>query len=701
MNKVTTTRKIAAAAVMAFAFVACKEEYTSDFSTPAENTIAFECTASINGSPVLWTETSRIGFFSDAYGQVNTPVTASASSAGQEAGFFWSDLSWGGVDDGLYEFHVYYPYNQSNSSTLLSGSVASQQSQSGTSTAHLSQYSLMAASVSTEAKPVGESVEVKFTNVFDVMELEVKTSSRIGWNLESISLEPSGASLAGGYTYDLKTGALTMTDTDAGVTLNITDTELAADPFHGYAMVAMPEGGATCKVTVVVTKGEESYALVSEGVSLAGKMTLEIDGYDETVLADTAVDLSRYEGKTVTANCYVADEAGVEYKFPATVMGNGYTTPATSGYDHNGDAAGFAPETLSPASAKILWQTAPGLLTNIRLRSGYVYFTTAGETGNALQSGNAVIAVMDATGNILWSWHIWVTDADLEGKAVKYTIHENYAQYSEYADPVMMDRNLGALTDLLTNMSGDNGSYGLFYQWGRKDPFPGSDDSGYTSTTYRSTYNAEGNLLDPLPVTGGTSPSTANEWDAVTVGLSDADMNRYPMTFVYTAPMWTAEVHDDYWGNPYSAASSNESGHKSIHDPCPPGWRVPHTYVWSGLTDEGADGLKNNFSQWHVVWGGSYSTDSEYQTYIKSNGGLVFNTGSGTATYPSNGMIFNDKGTLKLYRVGNYVSGCWTNMPNTNNNAYRFYFDYANLNLRNTNARIIGHAVRCMKDTDY
>ena len=71
------------------------------------------------------------------------------------------------------------------------------------------------------------------------------------------------------------------------------------------------------------------------------------------------------------------------------------------------------------------------------------------------------------------------------------------------------------------------------------------------------------------------------------------------------------------------------------------------------------------------------------------------------ATYPSNGMIFNDKGTLKLYRVGNYVSGCWTNMPNTNNNAYRFYFDYANLNLRNANARIIGHAVRCMKDTDY
>ena len=173
------------------------------------------------------------------------------------------------------------------------------------------------------------------------------------------------------------------------------------------------------------------------------------------------------------------------------------------------------------------------------------------------------------------------------------------------------------------------------------------------------------------------------------------------MAFVYTAPMWTAEVHDDYWGNPYSETSSNESGHKTIYDPCPPGWRVPHSYAWTGLTDAGNDGLKNSFGTWHVSWGGSFSSDAEYQAYIKENGGLVFNTGAGSATYPISGMIFNNGGKLQLYRVGNYVQGCWTNMPNTNNNAFRFYFDYANLNLRNNNARIIGHAVRCMKDTGY
>ena len=243
---------------------------------------------------------------------------------------------------------------------------------------------------------------------------------------------------------------------------------------------------------------------------------LFIDSFTSSAIEDDSIDLSDPDGDGVreTANCYVAGKAGQTYRFPATIMGNGYTTPAEPDYNFNGGTApGITPSVMAPASAKVLWQTAPALITNVKLQNGHVYFDLPGDNGTFVP-GNAVIAVYDGSGRILWSWHIWVTDADLEGKAVKYTIHEKYAQYSEYADPVMMDRNLGALTDQLTNMSGDNGSYGLFYQWGRKDPFPGSDDSGYTSTTYRSTYDAEGNLLDPLPATGGTSPSTANEWDA-------------------------------------------------------------------------------------------------------------------------------------------------------------------------------------------
>ena len=692
--------KTAAFPVIAALAVSCAEDYRYDYSSPAENTVTLKCTAEVDGAPVSWATSSRIGLFCDALGLSNEPVTASAASAGTATGMFYLDSRWGGVDAGNYKFLVYYPYSETNVSSKLTGTLASQQSQAGTSSTHLLQYSLLAASVDTEAKATGEAVDVTLENVFDVMHISVSSSKYEGWNLESVSINVPGATLTGDWTYDIGTGSLEMTGGEAsGITLNVADFTLGGE-FTGYAVVSMPADASSCEVVVNVSKGDEAYSLTGSGVAFSGNMDLQIDGYDESVLEDSAVDLSQYDGRTVTANCYVAGLAGTQYKFPATVMGNGVTTPATPGYSQNGDAAGIIPETLSPASAAILWQTEPGLLTDVRLRSGYVYFTTAGETGTGLRQGNAVIAVYDAAGYIIWSWHIWVTDADLEGNAVTYTIHEKYSQYTEYLNPVLMDRNLGATTDQLTNVSGDNGSYGLMYQWGRKDPFPGPDDSNYTSTSYRSTYDASGEPLSPLPSSDSGSPS-ASEWSAVTVGFSDADKNRYPMAFVYTAPMWTAEVHDDYWGNPYSEASSNESGHKTIYDPCPPGWRVPHSYAWTGLTDAGNDALKNNFGQWHVSWGGTFASDADYQTYIKENGGLVFNTGAGSATYPVSGMIFNNGGKLQLYRVGNYVQGCWTNMPNTNNNAFRFYFDYANLNLRNNNARIIGHAVRCMKDTGY
>ena len=61
------------------------------------------------------------------------------------------------------------------------------------------------------------------------------------------------------------------------------------------------------------------------------------------------------------------------------------------------------------ASAEIVWQDEPCLLTDVKLDA----------TGNYLQfrvredcicEGNAVVAVKDANGIIMWSWHIWVTD---------------------------------------------------------------------------------------------------------------------------------------------------------------------------------------------------------------------------------------------------------------------------------------------------
>ena len=163
------------------------------------------------------------------------------------------------------------------------------------------------------------------------------------------------------------------------------------------------------------------------------------------------------------ANCYVAGATGRTYRFPATVMGNGFTTPATADYAGAGAAPGVTPETLAPKSAQLLWQTEPNLIVDVKLRSNQVYFTLNGEVGGTLTEGNAVIAVFseaDGGGDILWSWHIWVTAADLDAAAQTYMLYANFAA----AGPtVLMDRNLGALKPGMWNTNGDNLALGLLY----------------------------------------------------------------------------------------------------------------------------------------------------------------------------------------------------------------------------------------------
>ncbi|MDE6499115.1 MAG: DUF4906 domain-containing protein, partial [Rikenella sp.] len=117
-------------------------------------------------------------------------------------------------------------------------------------------------------------------------------------------------------------------------------------------------------------------------------------------------------------------------------------------------------------------------------------------TANTKTPGNAVLALYDnasSGGTILWSWHIWVTGylpdgtkdyglginskATVAGGEV-HTYGENYKKASDRMGGgplrVIMDRNLGAvgvLYTLSTTNTQNYPTYGLFYQWGRKDPF--------------------------------------------------------------------------------------------------------------------------------------------------------------------------------------------------------------------------------------
>jgi len=101
-------------------------------------------------------------------------------------------------------------------------------------------------------------------------------------------------------------------------------------------------------------------------------------------------------------------------------------------------------------------------------------------------TGNAVIAVYSGanqTGDILWSWHIWVTNYDPDVPSAGDTCIVHNLAGVNY---VFMDRNLGATTATVSIST----TMGLLYQWGRKDPFTGS--SSFRSATEPTLYNESG-----------------------------------------------------------------------------------------------------------------------------------------------------------------------------------------------------------------
>ena len=323
-----------------------------------------------------------------------------------------------------------------------------------------------------------------------------------------------------------------------------------------------------------------------------------------------------------TANCYIVREAG-SYKFPL-VKGNSKESVGTV------------------ASATVLWETdntatkvSKGdiLKPQVTVKNGRIYFKTA----DNFKPGNALIGAYDAAGNLLWSWHIWLCDFDPQQTKQLYVNTSTY----------MMDRNIGALS---TSPSGAL-SYGLFYQWGRKDPFPGAADAANT----------------PMAITGSISKLKCN---------SDCDLAysvSHPTTFI---------LCDDSSGDDWISAGRDNTlwtSDKTIYDPCPAGWRIP---------DGGPEGV------WNQAGEKSYSMDF----YSK---GVKFNLVSGgTAWYPATGYIHRGEGDIRL--AGQFAD-YWTSKTATQTvTTFEFHIktnaDDSKVGLYyNNKTRGEGHAVRCQK----
>ncbi|MCD8091587.1 MAG: hypothetical protein LUF01_01585 [Bacteroides sp.] len=288
------------------------------------------------------------------------------------------------------------------------------------------------------------------------------------------------------------------------------------------------------------------------------------------------------------ANCYLASKDNHKYCFNGTVRGNGNAEDhAALQYPGQGvslmpsKVVDSAPDAVTiPAGeikeAFLVWETAAGIISNVKWNeaSGRVNF----ETGTV--KGNAMIAVRNASGKILWSWHIWRTN----GVGLK-ELDESYKvkmQTSNKRFIYVMDRNIGSnFVSIPPSYADCTGGNGLYYQFGRKDPFPGT----YSSTT------GEQHKFSNTPSPGSTAFMLSIEKPFLFYWL-----NSVPYNWISSAKLNSTDwkMSNCLWGD-NSKNSGNIidqepwDGKKTIYDPSPAGWRVAPADTWTGI-------LKSNYS---------------------------------------------------------------------------------------------------------
>ena len=256
-----------------------------------------------------------------------------------------------------------------------------------------------------------------------------------------------------------------------------------------------------------------------------------------------------------------------------------------------------------------------------------------------------------------------------------------------------MDRNLGALTTAEFSESGTNESHGLHYQWGRKDPFIGADNSGSQSRVAAPTYDSQNKELGAM--TKASSFSSAAAWTHVDQKLSRSDIAKYPMAFVSGVGnnFWMEEAAHDLWGLPISGIETNDLGHKTIYDPCPPGYRVMNPYAMTGVTSSMTGG----------AWAGLTHRLLNIETYISNETALhVYCDEARTtiARLPAGGLVYYEKSEnfFPFDRTGTYGYYWTTKMTDTQKDrAYRMHFDKNNFVSMEGGYASYGHNVRCEK----
>ncbi len=375
---------------------------------------------------------------------------------------------------------------------------------------------------------------------------------------------------------------------------------------------------------------------------------------------DNPYDLSTFGSKNTatdrsTANCYIVDRGGW-YCLPL-VYGNGIVKGQTNESAYKANASGErilpwfknyddkdikAPGITGAKSADLVWEDAYNMVRDVELaevgdnKETMVRFFVDSDN---LQQGNAIVAVKDGNGIIMWSWHIWATehwlgsdgkphqlssesgefvstvnattgvrergDAQVkvnmatgysyymspynlgwcDPKSVVYLKRKSRMDFVQYMPDKTTETKLTGTLDVIQQGVTVNYKIGnnTYYQWGRKDPLVGFVDrqKNYKANFGVMEFGLESQNGKKLK-DGIRNPHIM--YAGVGTGKGDdPDQD------------WTVDRYWNLWNNSStvnigsgSAGGSKWEHVKTVYDPCPVGYVVPNAGVWHvvGGTDK-------------------------------------------------------------------------------------------------------------------
>lgn len=417
-------------------------------------------------------------------------------------------------------------------------------------------------------------------------------------------------------------------------------------------------GDTHCSVTTVLQDPRFVQLSPESQILQAASDINQTSGHTPYNLASSTGDASVEN----TANCYVINAPGI-YSLPL-VYGNAiknsasnpsaYTSSSHNRYalkqfvNHLNNAITdpyiYNNQGCTPASANLLWEAELGLVKNVSLSADKKSLTF--QVGHStIRQGNAVVAVYDASGAVMWSWHIWVTDYVPGTGTVDVNVSgKNYGLYPRCVGQV----NGGDITDFeprsvnvrftqtdvpegltpltktlvftqkgITINKGDRYTY---YQWGRKDPMVPDAEEWYDAT------HQEIRTLTQMAVES-----------QIPSGMSLEQCWTLDPQVFWTSPNNHKFSYNNLWNTNLSATAPV----KTVYDPSPVGSMIPIRNIYHEIVLNGT-----------LTFGNSSAGRT----------GFIISTADGTLWFPPLGYRSGNSGnTTNSGSMGEY----WSSESNT------------------------------------